>query len=157
MRITNSTLSKRRFRHEKARSAGFVLTRPADLGGSGRAYLLLKHRHGDHWSFPKGTVEPGESDWEAAVRELAEEAGIAHIQRLRGFRHRVRYQFQRQATVIDKTVIYYLATTPQRQIVLSPEHTEGGWFDYPAARERLTHDNARQLLDAAEVFLKERG
>ncbi len=134
-----------------------MLVGPADPDGAGRAYLLLRHRHGDHWGFPKGTVEPGESDWAAAVRELAEEAGIGQVRRVRGFRRRARYAFQRQAVVIDKTVVYFLATTPQRQVVLSEEHVEGGWYPYPEARARLTHDNARQLLDEAEAFLDAKG
>ncbi len=37
--------------------------------------VLLIHRRGK-WDLPKGKVEPGESNREAAVREVAEECGI---------------------------------------------------------------------------------
>jgi 8-oxo-dGTP diphosphatase len=39
--------------------------------------VLLVHRpqYGD-WTFPKGKVEPGESDEECAVREVEEETGL---------------------------------------------------------------------------------
>lgn len=40
--------------------------------------LLLKHRFGGHWSFPKGHVEEGESEVETALREVWEETGLAH-------------------------------------------------------------------------------
>ena len=39
--------------------------------------MLLVHRpQYDDWTFPKGKVEPGESDEECAVREVEEETGI---------------------------------------------------------------------------------
>ena len=38
---------------------------------------LLVHRPAyDDWTFPKGKVEPGESDEECAVREVEEETGL---------------------------------------------------------------------------------
>lgn len=48
----------------------------------GRADTLLvcrrspRKRHGDLFEFPGGKVEPGESDADAATRELAEELGV---------------------------------------------------------------------------------
>ena len=38
--------------------------------------LLLKHRFGGHWSFPKGHVEEGETEVETALREVHEETGL---------------------------------------------------------------------------------
>lgn len=39
--------------------------------------LLLKKNYGDFkWSTPGGHIDPGETDWEAAVRELKEETSI---------------------------------------------------------------------------------
>ena len=43
-------------------------------------YLLAQRpahkRHGSHWEFPGGKVEPGESDFDALFRELQEELGV---------------------------------------------------------------------------------
>ena len=38
--------------------------------------LLIKHANGGHWSFPKGHVEPGETEEETAAREVKEEVAI---------------------------------------------------------------------------------
>lgn|SRR5690606_16647886 len=38
--------------------------------------LVRAKKNPEHWILPKGHVEPGETESEAAVRELREEAGI---------------------------------------------------------------------------------
>ncbi len=49
-----------------------MLVRPAD------GQLLVGHSSGtSHWDIPKGMVEPTEAPLAAAVRELAEETGLA--------------------------------------------------------------------------------
>jgi 8-oxo-dGTP diphosphatase len=48
--------------------------RPAARGG---VEIALVHRPKyDDWTFPKGKVEPGETDEEAAAREVREETGL---------------------------------------------------------------------------------
>lgn len=43
----------------------------------GELEVLLVHRpHYDDWTFPKGKVQPGESDEQAARREVEEETGL---------------------------------------------------------------------------------
>jgi 8-oxo-dGTP diphosphatase len=49
---------------------------------AGRLLLCLRpahKRHGGCWEFPGGKVEPGESDLEAARRELREELDVAVV------------------------------------------------------------------------------
>ncbi|WP_327046398.1 NUDIX hydrolase [Microbispora sp. NBC_01189] len=38
--------------------------------------LLVRPTYKDGWEFPGGAVDPGETPWEAAVREAGEELGI---------------------------------------------------------------------------------
>ena len=39
--------------------------------------LLIKHRFGGHWSFPKGHMESGETEVQTALREVKEETGLS--------------------------------------------------------------------------------
>lgn len=133
-----------------------MLIHLADLAQQRWQYLLLKHALGGHWSFPKGTVEAGESAWQTAIRELEEETGIANITHIPGFEVTLRYHFQRDCRQVDKTVIFFLAHTAQTTVTLSPEHAQSAWLPYDQARLRLTHSNSRQLLDRAENFLTTR-
>ena len=54
---------------EFVRAAGGVVVR-------GDEVLLVHRPKYDDWSFPKGKVEPGETDQECALREVAEETGL---------------------------------------------------------------------------------
>src|SRR5262245_62687058 len=56
------------------RAAGGVVVRQ---GENGAPEVLIVHRPAyDDWSFPKGKCEDGESEEEAAVREVEEETGL---------------------------------------------------------------------------------
>ena len=60
---------------------------------------------------------------------------------------------------IFKIVIFYLAETKKRQIVVSGKHEEGfGWFTYREALKILEkHKDSQRLLNQAYDFLKKAG
>ncbi len=132
------------------RSAGFVLFRRLD---DRRLYLLLRHREGGHWAFPKGRIEPGEDELTAARREIAEETGAETCDPYPGFRALTSYRFERGDRSISKTVVYFLGETCAERIRLSDEHTEGAWLEVGEARSRLTYSEGRRILDEAEAHL----
>jgi ADP-ribose pyrophosphatase len=65
------------------RSAGGVVY--YDAGGDGPVYLLMSNRKG-YWEFPKGHVDQGETEEEAAIREVREETGLNDVKIVSGSR-----------------------------------------------------------------------
>ena len=139
-------------------AAGVVLFRN---GGDERRYLLMRSAltRRPIWEFPKGGVEAGESEQQAAVRELWEEAGIARAQiaLLPGFREEERYVFTQgrgdERTLIVKKVIYFLAETHEERVVISREAEEYRWATYAEALRMIRFPGKRTVLQAAEARL----
>ena len=132
------------------RSSGFILY---SMDRGVRKYLLLRHRYGEHWGFPKGHIEAGESEIEAAMREMREETGITEVQLIPDFRKVSRYHFYRGRRPVFKENVYFLGCVRYSQPVISDEHTKSEWLPYAEARERLTFNDTRYMLDAAEQLL----
>jgi len=132
------------------RSAGFILY---SMDGEVRKYLLLRHRYGGHWGFPKGHIEPGESEMDAALRETREETGIDKVLLIPGFREVSNYSFRRGSRLVFKENVYFLASADHSEPVLSREHTQGEWLSYTETWNRLSFDDIRRILDHAEKKL----
>jgi 8-oxo-dGTP pyrophosphatase MutT (NUDIX family) len=119
----------------------------------GREYLLL-HYPGGHFDFAKGHIEKGESEREAALRELKEETGIEKIVWIEGYREKIHYDYRRGEELMSKDVFFFLARTTQKKIVISFEHKGFSWLPYTEAYQQLTFENARSLMKKAENFLR---
>jgi bis(5'-nucleosidyl)-tetraphosphatase len=132
------------------RSAGFVLY-STDNGK--RKYLLLRHRNGGHWGFPKGHIEAGESVIQAALRETLEETGITEVEPVSGLCEVISYRFHRGNASVLKETTYFLAYVAYSVPTISLEHTEAHWLTYHQARQRILFDDMRCILDKAEEFL----
>jgi bis(5'-nucleosidyl)-tetraphosphatase len=132
------------------RAAGFIVFRLED---GIRLYLLLRHRHDGRWAFPKGRLEHGELERDAAMRETVEETGIECLQPCAGFRQLSNYCFHRDGRRIAKSVAYFVAETRQSQVTLSDEHVEYAWRPFETAVDTLMYDESRRVLAAAECFL----
>jgi len=135
---------------ERERSAGFVLA--ANRNGR-REFLVLKHRHGGHWAFPKGRIEDGEDELGAARRETMEETGIGDLSPVPDFRVEISYRFVRDGRPVSKRVSYFLAEVDGDEVRLSAEHKEACWLDHDEASARLTYEESRRVLDRAAARL----
>jgi 8-oxo-dGTP pyrophosphatase MutT (NUDIX family) len=139
-------------RHE--RSAGFIVYDLPAGAGTPPEYLLLDY--GRHWDFPKGHINPGETDLAAASRELCEETGIGgtHVRVVPGFQHEISYFFRdRRKGLVRKTVVFYLAEVGTRDVTLSHEHVAFEFLPFDDAVRRVTYANAKQVLRLAHGHL----
>ena len=122
-------------------------------------FLLIQHptkSNGDegHWDFPKGHVEGSETELETAKRELIEETGIVNFRLFDGFRHRIEYYFQKGNEMVPKEVIFFLAESNTKEVVLSSEHQNFVWLNEDLAHNKLTYTNAKEVLAAVKIFLE---
>lgn len=132
----------------KALACGAVVYRKSQ----GRfLFLLLKHANGRHWSMAKGHMEPGETEVETALREVAEETGL--IVKLRpGFRESIRY---RPSEDVEKTVTFFLAKTKGKKLKLQKsEILNGVWLELEDALKLISHKDTAEVLKRARTFLE---
>ncbi len=138
-------------------SAGLIIyKREKDRDGKTQVkYLLLYHGRG-YWNFPKGKLEKDERGYQAALREVEEETGIAprFLRVEKNFRLTDKYIYQREGQKIFKIVIFFLAQALQSQVKLSYEHEGYGWFLHKDAQNLLKHQNIRTILKRANDFLR---
>ncbi len=130
-------------------SAGIVLFRKEDS----KILFLLLHYPSGHWDFIKGKMEKGESTRETAIRETKEETGITDITFLENFEEWIKYDFQYQGELVHKKVVFFLAETKTKEVMISHEHLDYSWMDYNTSMEKTTFDNAKTVLTRAQTLL----
>lgn len=109
------------------RAAGLVIFRQP--GGGVVEWLLLQTSYGhNHWTPPKGHLDPGEDDMMAAMRETKEEAGLDsdHLQVFENAKAELKYE----AFGAPKIVTYWMAKLkdPAQAVTLSEEHQDLKWL-----------------------------
>jgi len=133
------------------RSAGVVVYH-ADNGNT--KYLLLRNGK-DQFDLPKGNIEPGESELNAALREATEETGLVDIEVQGGFSKRITYFYVRPGGVkVHKSVVYFLGRTRDVNVKVSSEHRGFSWLTLEDALRVTSYKNVRDLLVQAEDFRK---
>ena len=126
---------------------GLVFT----LTDEGIQYVLIRQTNGD-WGFPKGHMEPGETEEETALREIFEEVGLRVTLRP-GFREELFYPLPRRPGY-TKHCVYFLAQyqgqTLHRQ---ESEIEEVRLLPCEEAMALLSFPESRALLQKADRFL----
>jgi 8-oxo-dGTP pyrophosphatase MutT (NUDIX family) len=124
------------------RAAGGLVWRHA---GAGLEIVLVHRPKYDDWTLPKGKLEPGEDDAEAALREVREETGL-------------RCELGPELTSISYTdslgrpkAVRYWAMIPLdgNENADNPDEVDKvEWVPMFEARERLSYDRDVTVLDA---------
>lgn len=116
------------------RAAGAVVFRRTPRG-----VRLLVLRAYQNWDFPKGLLEPGESELDAARRECAEETGLKALEFPFGEAHQDTLPYSG-----GKVARYFLAETEESEAELPvsaelgrPEHHEWRWVSFEEAEDLL--------------------
>ncbi|MEV4427317.1 NUDIX hydrolase [Streptomyces sp. R-07] len=128
-------------------AAGCVLWRPAVSGHGIEIALVFRPKWAD-WSHPKGKLKHGEEARSGAAREVREETGMSCV--LGVELPTVRYQVQGR----PKEVRYWTAEATEGSFEPNSEVTRLLWLPPAAARDRLTQNRDKDLVDA---LLRERG
>jgi bis(5'-nucleosidyl)-tetraphosphatase len=132
-------------------SAGALVFRDDPIRST--RFFLVLHYPAGHWDFPKGAVETGETEEQAAKREIFEETGIRVESFIPNFRKEIEYHYRRQNNVAHKRVIFFLAQTAESKVRISFEHSGYDWLTYEQLQRRLTFENAKKVLREANTFL----
>jgi len=120
-----------------------------------RGVVLLKHKRLGLWLQPGGHIDPGESPWEAALREAREETGLdvsfaspvdTGVPRLV---HVDVHAGGRGHTHLDLRYLVDGGDADPAPPV--GESQEIAWFDWPAAIERASDDRLKSLLATLQV------
>lgn len=129
--------------NDVVRAAGGVVLRRSR---SGTLETVLVHRPAyDDWTFPKGKLLRGETEEEAAVREVEEETGL-------------RCQLGREVGTTSyrdpqgrqKTARYWEMAPIQGELAATNEVDEARWVPLEDAADMLTHARDRELLERLE-------
>lgn len=140
----------------KEYSAGAVIFR---RDGERTLFLLVYSARNRVWGFPKGHVEPGESELDAARREIREETGIAIIRPVGTFRREDVYEtVSKRAPYagqgIEKHSVYYLFETAVETITADGEEIgEYRWHELGEALKLLSFDSLKATLGAAAASI----
>ena len=135
-------------KHEK--SCGAVVFTRID----GEIKYVLAQALGGHYGFPKGHVEPGETEEETALREIYEEVNL-RPELIPGFRAVSEYYIP--DTDSHKQVIFFLAEYRNQQIIYQKEELRSAPLaSYEEAMELFTHEENKRILAEAHAFCMQR-
>ncbi len=136
---------------DEAFSAGGVVWRNQ---GSGIEIVIGYTGKDNRWGLPKGTVEKGESFEEAAIREVQEETGL--IVRMGEKVGIIEYWFNSKQNKFHKYVHHWLMEPVRGKFSdRDYEFDDVVWKSAKEAYEMLTFKNEREILEKAEVLIKE--
>ena len=108
--------------------------------------LLMYEKNQNFWGFPKGHVEPNETEVETAKREVKEEVGlIVEVDETK--RYELKYKIGEDR---EKTCVLFVAKPKTYDIKnQETEVLESGWFSFDEALNILPYQDQQEALKQA--------
>lgn len=132
-------------------SCGIV---PLQKTEQGIEVLLIFHKGGRHWSFPKGHKDPGETDLQAAFRELKEETGLEIEKCFSDIAYLETYTFYKLHEKVRKTVTYFPAFVKGTLSIQPEEIEEARWLPIEKALNQLTFEETKEICRKVQALVR---
>jgi 8-oxo-dGTP diphosphatase len=124
-------------------SGGIVVRKFSD----GLRYLLVQaQKNRDKWVLPKGHLNPGESESDAALREVKEEAGVEG--KILAPIGSIQYTDKKQPISVELFLIRYVREVGRQ------EKRGTRWCSYQEALQSLSFEESRKLLLSARPVIE---
>lgn len=120
-------------------------------------FLLVYSARNKIWGFPKGHIEPGETELQAGLREIKEETGILEgdVSQVAGFKEEdvyaaLSHRPPHQGQAIEKHSVYFLFETKKISVsVDGGEITRHRWVTIEEAKPLVGFDSLYSILGKA--------
>lgn len=128
------------------------------LFNQNKVFLILKKSRNE-WLLPKGTVEIGESNQDAAKREVIEETGYENIDFISKEPVNItKFSFtDEENNTINKYVTFYLFKLINEEnkhtSQMNDEGLDGQWFDIDEAIYKVKHEELKQTLTISKSLI----
>ncbi len=125
-------------------------------------FLVIYSNRNNTWGFPKGHLEQGETEKQAAAREIKEEIGVEGLKFIKGFSEKVMYRTISKippfkGREIEKYVTYFLCEVESQDIVTDGvEITDYKFLALDEAEELIRFGNLKNILRRAYDFLQDK-
>lgn len=114
-------------------------------------FVLVQQKMG-HFGFPKGHMEPGETEEQTALREISEEVGL-RPDLISGFREEITYTLPAKPDTKKRVTIFLAEYRDQKIVPQEIELRQAVLVPYEKAMETLHCRDARRILQAAMEYL----
>jgi 8-oxo-dGTP pyrophosphatase MutT (NUDIX family) len=122
--------------------------------GDGGTLALVRNMPTGKWFFPKGHIDAGEADEDAARREVQEESGLSELELIADLGTYSRPGIHRDGTYNHEEIkdihMYLFAAQAGAKVTPSMEITEARWASYREVASLL--EDAKDTVWFATVF-----
>ena len=115
--------------------------------------LLMKRVKGEFWCHVAGSIEEGETGYQAIIREFYEETGI-RVSALYNAQYLERF-YEPQINVIQLIPVFVVMCPPNQPIQLNHEHTAYRWCALEEAKTLAPFPNQHAVFEQVwEYFVR---